>query len=60
MCVSVGCRVQGLGTFDLRCWACVRCGISDLRLRVSRFPSNPSIRRVPFFLIFSFNQEAPK
>ena len=27
---------------------------------VSRFPSNPLIMRVPFFLMFSFNKETPK
>ena len=25
-----------------------------------RFPSNPLIIRVPFFLIFGFNKETPK
>ena len=27
--------------------------------RVSRFPSNPLLIRVPIFLIFSFNKEIP-
>ena len=32
-------------------------GFRDLE---SRFPSNPLIIRVPFFLLFNFNKETPK
>ena len=33
---------------------------AGLNLDYPRFPSNPSIIRVPFFLLFSFKKETPQ